>query len=174
MCVRSASSSRLLIRIGTTSSQGSSGHSTKNLFGSGAVTPLLPIRILVDRHFVEAGKPGRGHTLDFTLRSRRDGRIFAAEMKCEITYENYHSMTLRSRSQLDRHARDSGEVAEVPCRRQRPQVVPCHGRWANHQSGRGDLDLGRLRSGGTERERSSGGHRHSGGSLTRRDHRDAR
>jgi len=55
----------------------------------------------------EAGKYGRGHTLDFTLRSRRDGRIYVAEMKCEITYENYRSMTLRSRAQLDRHARDS-------------------------------------------------------------------
>ncbi len=55
----------------------------------------------------ETGKPGRGHTLDFTLRSRRDGHIYVAEMKCEITYENYRSMTLRSRSQLNRHARDS-------------------------------------------------------------------
>ncbi len=69
--------------------------------------PASPYQDLGRPTLVEAGKPGRGHTLDFTLRSRRDGRIFAAEMKCEITYENYHSMTLRSRSQLDRHARDS-------------------------------------------------------------------
>jgi hypothetical protein len=69
--------------------------------------PDSPYEDLGRPTLTDAGKSGRGHTLDFALRSRRDGRIFVAEMKCEITYENYRSMTLRSRSQLDRHARDS-------------------------------------------------------------------
>ena len=50
------------------------------------------------------GESSRGQTLDFTLRSRRDGRILVAEMKCEITFENYKSMTLVDHSQLERHA----------------------------------------------------------------------
>ena len=50
------------------------------------------------------GESGRGQTLDFTLRSRRDGRAFVAEMKCEIAYENYKSMILKDHSQLERHA----------------------------------------------------------------------
>ena len=66
--------------------------------------PDSPYEDLGRPTLTEAGEWGRGHTLDFALRSRRDGRIFVAEMKCEITYENYRSMTLRSRSQLDRHA----------------------------------------------------------------------
>ena len=109
VCSFRQSSSRLLIRIGTTSSQGSSGPFNEEPVRIWCRDPASPcIRILVaETPVLEAGKPGRGHTLDFTLRSRRDGRIFAAEMKCEITYENYHSMTLRSRSQLDRRARDS-------------------------------------------------------------------
>ncbi len=49
---------------------------------------------------------GRGLSLDFTLRSRRDGHIFVAEMKCEIANDNFRSMILRSRSQLNRHAKD--------------------------------------------------------------------
>jgi hypothetical protein len=52
------------------------------------------------------GSADRGHVLDFALRSRRDGRLYVGEMKCEITFENYRSMTLRSRSQLDRHTKE--------------------------------------------------------------------
>jgi hypothetical protein len=69
--------------------------------------PNSPYENLGRPTLTRVGDSGRGKTLDFTLRSRGDGRIFVAEMKCEITYENYRSMTLRSRSQLDRHARDS-------------------------------------------------------------------
>ena len=44
----------------------------------------------------------RGHTLDFTLRHRRTGRTYAAELKCWITWENYGYMRLTRGAQLER------------------------------------------------------------------------
>jgi hypothetical protein len=46
---------------------------------------------------------GRGWTLDFTLKSRQDGRVFIAEQKCELQYQNYKYLKLNSLSQLDHH-----------------------------------------------------------------------
>ncbi len=43
-------------------------------------------------------------TLDFTFRSRADGRIYIAEMKCELAYQNYRYLTLEHPAQLDHHA----------------------------------------------------------------------
>ncbi len=57
--------------------------------------PASPYEDLGRPTLVVAGKPGRGHTLDFTLRSRRDGLIFVAEMKCEITFENASLLSRR-------------------------------------------------------------------------------
>lgn len=42
-------------------------------------------------------------TLDFLLASRRDGRVFVAEMKCELEYERYKYLTLTAPSQLEHH-----------------------------------------------------------------------
>lgn len=42
----------------------------------------------------------RGHTLDFTLRHRHSGRLYAAEMKCWITWENYRYLRLTEIGQL--------------------------------------------------------------------------
>jgi hypothetical protein len=69
--------------------------------------PASPYEDLGRPTLARQGESGRGQTLDLTLRSRQDGRIFVGEMKCEITFENYRAMIFRSRSQLDRHARDS-------------------------------------------------------------------
>jgi hypothetical protein len=66
--------------------------------------PNSPYEDLGRPTICKVGESSRGQTLDFTLRSRRDGRLFVAEMKCEITFENYQSMTLRGHSQLERHA----------------------------------------------------------------------
>ncbi len=48
----------------------------------------------------------RGSTLDFTFRSKGDGRVYVAEMKCELEYENYRYLTLESPAQLDHHRKD--------------------------------------------------------------------
>lgn len=66
--------------------------------------PESPYEDLGRPTIYKQGEAARGQTLDFTLRSKQDGRIFVAEMKCEITFENYRSMILVDRSQLERHA----------------------------------------------------------------------
>lgn len=45
----------------------------------------------------------RGRTLDFTFRSRQDGRMYVGELKCELEFENYRYLTLTSPSQLNHH-----------------------------------------------------------------------
>ena len=45
----------------------------------------------------------RGRTLDFTFRSKQDGRIYVGELKCELEFENYRYLALTSPSQLDHH-----------------------------------------------------------------------
>lgn len=45
----------------------------------------------------------RGDTLDFTLRSKEDGRTFIGEQKCELEFESYRYLTLANVSQLTHH-----------------------------------------------------------------------
>ena len=52
----------------------------------------------------------RGSTLDFTLRSKSDGLVYVAEMKCELEYENYRYLTLESPSQLDHHSKEAFRI----------------------------------------------------------------
>ena len=55
-------------------------------------------------HMIEESlrEPGQshGHTLDFTLRHRQSGRLYAAEMKCWITWANYRYLRLTEAAQL--------------------------------------------------------------------------
>lgn len=48
---------------------------------------------------------GRAHTLDFTLRNRQTRKLFVAEMKCEIEYQNYRYLTLTDVAQLTHHSK---------------------------------------------------------------------
>lgn len=45
----------------------------------------------------------RGHTLDFALQCRETNRLFVAEMKCEIEYQNFRYFVLENRAQLSHH-----------------------------------------------------------------------
>ena len=49
-------------------------------------------------------KPGENHsyTLDFTLQHRQSGRLYAAEMKCWTTWEDYRYLRLTEPNQLQR------------------------------------------------------------------------
>ena len=42
----------------------------------------------------------RGHILDFTLRDHANGRLYIAEMKCELEYEGYRYLLLDSPEQF--------------------------------------------------------------------------
>jgi hypothetical protein len=44
-----------------------------------------------------------GHTLDFTLCDRSTGRVYVAEMKCELAFEGYRYLRLTTAQQLDHH-----------------------------------------------------------------------
>ncbi len=44
---------------------------------------------------------GKGHTLDFTLQSKRDESIYVAEMKCWVEYQDYRFLTLCNVKQLE-------------------------------------------------------------------------
>ena len=49
----------------------------------------------------------RGHTLDFTLRDRASGRIYVAEMKCELEFESYRYLRLMQPEQIEHHRGDA-------------------------------------------------------------------
>jgi len=42
----------------------------------------------------------RGHTLDFTLRHKETVKVYVAEMKCELEFENYRYLRLTGAWQL--------------------------------------------------------------------------
>jgi len=45
----------------------------------------------------------RGHTIDFTLKNKRSGELFVAEMKSELEYEKYRYLRLECASQIVHH-----------------------------------------------------------------------
>lgn len=45
----------------------------------------------------------RGHTLDLTLRHRETGKIFVAEMECELEFKNYRYLRLTGAWQVQHH-----------------------------------------------------------------------
>jgi hypothetical protein len=61
--------------------------------------PWSPYRDL-GRPRVFSSRSGKGHTLDFTLQSRKDGLTYVSEMKCWVEYQNYRYLTLRNADQL--------------------------------------------------------------------------
>ena len=62
--------------------------------------------------YADHGRPTLRHkgttarsTLDFLLSARSDGRLFVAELKCELEYQNYKYLTLTDPSQLCHHCK---------------------------------------------------------------------
>lgn len=49
-------------------------------------------------------------TLDFLLAARDSSRVFVAEMKCELEYENYKYLTLTDPSQLQHHRKPAFDL----------------------------------------------------------------
>lgn len=52
----------------------------------------------------------RGQTIDFAFRSKQDGRVFVAELKCELAFQNYCYLVLSSSNQVQRHVKERKEA----------------------------------------------------------------
>lgn len=48
--------------------------------------------------------------MDFLLAARDDGLVFAAELKCELEYQNYKYLTLTDPAQLEHHRKRAFEL----------------------------------------------------------------
>jgi hypothetical protein len=59
----------------------------------------------VGRPTIKTHGSNRGHTLDFTLRESATGKLFVAEMKCEIEYQNFRYFVLENVEQLAHHSK---------------------------------------------------------------------
>lgn len=73
----------------------------------------------IGRPYLKRRGEARGHTLDFTLRERASGQVYIAEMKCELEFEGYRYLQLRSPDQVRHHEggqafRKFMEVAHEP------------------------------------------------------------
>ena len=92
------------------------------------------------RPTVFTGQNKHGHTLDFTLRDRATGKIYVAEMKCEIEYQGFKYFVLNKPDQLAHHVKPAfGAFLDAARRPQETQV-----RIAGKKTAvQGDLDLGR-------------------------------
>jgi len=69
-----------------------------------AADPRAPYEDL-GRPTLRCSPSDRGSTLDFTLRCRETGKIYVAELKCEIEYQNYKYLVLTSPQQLNHHSK---------------------------------------------------------------------
>lgn len=67
-----------------------------------AGNPKAPYEDL-GRPYLRGADETYGHTLDFTLRDRVSGRVYVAEMKCELAFDRYRYLRLTSTQQLEHH-----------------------------------------------------------------------
>lgn len=69
----------------------------------------------------------RGHTLDFTFRERSSGRVFVAEMKCEIEFQRFRYFVLERVEQLAHHGKPAFAALLAAARRSSEQTVHIRG-----------------------------------------------
>jgi hypothetical protein len=70
----------------------------------------------------------RGSTLDFTFRERSTSRIFVAELKCEIEYQNFKYFVLESIEQLTHHNKRAFKAFLKAATRSPDQAVTVKGK----------------------------------------------
>lgn len=68
--------------------------------------------------FIDLGRPSirrpgetRGMAVDFALRSKVSGKVYVAELKCELALANYSYLAPTSASQVQRHLNETGKEA---------------------------------------------------------------
>ena len=86
---------------------------------------------LPDARYQDLGRPylkrsdeGRGHVLDFTLRDSPSGRLYVAEMKCELEYERYRYLQLTDPEQVGRHEKESKAFQKFIEVGREPDAIP--------------------------------------------------
>jgi hypothetical protein len=85
------------------------------------------------RPTIKSAGDSRGHTLDFTLRERSTGRVFVAEMKCEIEYQGFRYFVLERLDQLEHHTKPAFEALLRAAARAQDQTVYVGGKPVNTQ-----------------------------------------
>jgi hypothetical protein len=93
-----------------------------------AKAPQAPYEDLGRPTIRPAGEKKPYYTLDFTFRSRHDRRVYVAEMKCWLAYENYRHMILESSAQLDYHTNPAFQIFLDVARHPRQYDVRVGGR----------------------------------------------
>lgn len=64
----------------------------------------------IGRPTLKLAGESRGQTIDFALKSKQDGRVFVAELKCELAFQNYGYLVLTSVAQVQRHVNERKEA----------------------------------------------------------------
>ncbi|MER9585258.1 hypothetical protein [Mesorhizobium sp. M0276] len=64
----------------------------------------------IGRPTIKTSTTDRGYTLDFTLRERKTGALYVAEMKCEIEYQSFRYFILTNTEQLKHHRKSAFDV----------------------------------------------------------------
>lgn len=64
----------------------------------------------IGRPTLKAPGEARGQTIDFALKAKLDGRVFVAELKCELAFQNYGYLVLDSCAQVQRHIKERKEA----------------------------------------------------------------
>ena len=78
----------------------------------------------VGRPYLKRSDERQGHTLDFTLRDPISGRLYIAEMKCELEYEKYRYLQLTSPDQVRHHERTGGAFHKFMEVARKPKAIP--------------------------------------------------
>lgn len=74
-----------------------------------ALNERAPYRDL-GRPTIRTNGGSQGFTLDFALQDRITGKVYVAEMKCEIEYQGFRYFVLKNGSQLDHHRKPAFEA----------------------------------------------------------------
>jgi len=80
------------------------------------------------RPTIKSLNDSRGYTLDFTLKERASGRIYIAEMKCEIEYQKFKYFVLEDAEQLAHHKKPAFDAFLKSTTPSADQVVYVNGK----------------------------------------------
>ncbi|MCY4528645.1 MAG: hypothetical protein OXD46_06405 [Chloroflexi bacterium] len=78
----------------------------------------------IGRPYLKRKHEARGHTLDFTLRDRASGKLYVAEMKCELEFERYRYLQLTGPEQVRHHEKNGAAFRKFMQVARDPDAIP--------------------------------------------------